>query len=276
MTEQTPRPSLSEGPSEGPSQGPPQSSSQGPFGTPPEAGAELRQAIVIFFVVMVAVSVLVQLNFQLPLLGHVGSALVAVTLLYTPVIVSWRRREDLTTYGFVSEPVGRGLLFGLGVPLLIIFPLFVLGYFLFYEVVCGSSLAALAPPGMCLRYDGWQSVTGPVVDAALLEFVLIQLIVVALPEELLFRGCLLHLLERAIPPKRRFLGGGVGWALVISALMFALIHIPKDGDPRALATFFPGLMFGWMRSATGSILAPTLAHASSNILVRVLDSMVLR
>jgi len=42
---------------------------------------------------------------------------------------------------------------------------------------------------------------------------------------------------------------------------------PKDGDPRALATFFPGLLFGWMRSSTKSILAGTLTHASSNILV---------
>ena len=237
---------------------------------------ELRQAVLIFLAVAAAVSVLVQLNFQLPFLGHVGSALVAVTLLYTPVLVSYRRREDLTTYGFVSEPLGRGLLFGLGVPLLIIFPLFVLGYFLFYEVVCDSGLAALAPPGMCARYHGWRSVPAPVFNPAMIEFALIQLIVVALPEELLFRGCLLHLLERALPPKRRILGGGIGWALVISALMFALIHIPRDGDPRALATFFPGLLFGWMRSATGSILAPTLAHASSNILVRVLDSLVLR
>lgn len=229
-----------------------------------------------FVAVAAAVSVLVQLNFQLPLLGHVGSALVAVTLLYTPVLVSWKRREDLATYGFVREPLVRGLLLGLGVPILIVFPLFILGYFLFYEVVCGSDLSALAPPGMCYVYEGIQGVSAPVIDAGVLEFMLIQLIVVALPEELLFRGCLLHLLERAIPPKRRFLGGGIGWALVISAVMFALIHIPKDGDPRALATFFPGLLFGWMRSATGSILAPTLAHASSNILVRLLDTMVLR
>ena len=80
---------------------------------------------------------------------------------------------------------------------------------------------------------------------------------VALPEELFFRGFLLGLLEQRFPPKRRILGGGVGLALVISAATFALIHLPKDGDPRALATFFPGLLFGWMRSATGSILAST-------------------
>ena len=95
-------------------------------------------------------------------------------------------------------------------------------------------------------------------------------------EELFFRGFLLHLLEKRFPPKRKLLGGGVGLALVLSAVAFALIHLPKDGDPRALATFFPGLLFGWMRSATGSILASTVTHAGSNILVRILDLSVLR
>lgn len=237
---------------------------------------ELRQVLLVFAAVWVAVAVLVRLDFEIPFLGHVGSALVAVTLLYTPLLVAWKRNEDLVDYGFVSQPVGKGLALGLGVPLLLVFPVFVVGYFAFYELVCDGALADLAPPGMCLRYDGWQQISLPVVDFGLLEFAAIQLIVVALPEELFFRGCLLQLLEKAIPPKRRLWGGGIGWALVISAVLFALIHIPRDGDPRALATFFPGLLFGWMRSATGSILAPTVAHASSNVLVRVLDQMVLR
>jgi membrane protease YdiL (CAAX protease family) len=54
------------------------------------------------------------------------------------------------------------------------------------------------------------------------------------------------------------------------------VHLPREGDPRTLATFFPGLLFGWMRSATGSILAPVMAHAASNVFIRLLDQMVLR
>jgi membrane protease YdiL (CAAX protease family) len=145
-------------------------------------------------------------------------------------------------------------------------------------------LAHLVPRGMCSRYGGLDALHAPPVtlmghtanQSLSLEFCLVQLIVVALPEELFFRGFLLHLLEKRFPPKRRFLGGGIGLALVLSAAAFAIIHLPKDGDPRALATFFPGLMFGWMRSSTGSIMASTLTHAGSNILVRVLDLMVLR
>jgi membrane protease YdiL (CAAX protease family) len=129
---------------------------------------------------------------------------------------------------------------------------------------------------MCARYAGLHGLHAPTLSWDLLEFCAVQLVVVALPEELFFRGMLLHLLEKRFPPKRRILGGGVGWALVLSAAAFALVHLPRDGDPRALATFFPGLLFGWMRSATGSIFASTLTHGSSNILIRFLELAVMR
>ena len=236
----------------------------------------LRDALWAFGAALVLVAAFVRIDVTVPLVGHVGSALVTVTLLYAPVIVGWRRGEDLYGYGFRMDPLGRGLSFGLGAPL-IVFPLFALAYLGFYEVVCASgSLRALAPPMACRSFTGWAYIHAPVLDLDLAQFVLVQIVVVALPEELFFRGCLLHLLERALPPKRRILGGGVGWALVITAAMFALVHLPRQGDLRTLATFFPGLLFGWLRSATGSILAPVMAHAASNVFIRVLNQMVLR
>lgn len=236
---------------------------------------ELKQALIAFVAVAAAVTGLVQLDVEVPFIGNLGAALVAVTFLYTPAFIAWRRKEELVTYGFVSAPLGRGLAIGVGIPLLV-FPLFIAAYLGFYTFVCDTpSLHALAPPGVCPRFSGWDGLSLPAIDGELVQYAMVQLIVVALPEELFFRGCLLHLLEKAIPPRRRIWGGGIGWALLISAVMFALIHLPRDGDARALATFFPGLLFGWMRSATGSILAPTIAHAGSNVLVRVLDRMVL-
>ncbi len=234
---------------------------------------DLRHAAIAFAVVLVLVAALVRIDYDVPLVGHLGSALVAVVFLYAPSVVAWRRGEDIEDYGFHTAPVGRGLGYSLGA-LAIIVPIFVAGYYVFYGVVCASeSFRALAPLGACARAVArhW-----PHLDGAFAEFVAVQAIVVALPEELFFRGCLLGLLEKRFPPRRRILGGGVGLALVLSAAAFALIHLPKDGDPRALATFFPGLLFGWMRSATGSILASTVAHASSNILIRVLDLSLLR
>ncbi len=247
-----------------------------PSGPRSDPRTTARDALVAWAVVLVLVTGLVRIDITLPAIGHLGSALVAVLFLYVPVLVAWRRKEDLVDYAFHAHPVKQGLITAIAA-MAVIFPVFALGYFAFYEVACGSDLLAhLVPRNMCSRYGGLAGLHAPALTPKLLEFCAVQLVVVALPEELFFRGFLLGLLERRWPPTRRILGGGVGLALVISAAAFALIHLPKDGDPRALATFFPGLLFGWMRSATGSILASTLTHAGSNILIRFLDLMVLR
>jgi hypothetical protein len=245
-------------------------------GTDDAAKKAGRDAFRAYIAVALLVAGLVQINITLPLIGHLGSALVAVLFLYTPVFVAWKRKEELDDYGFHAEPIGKGIGFA-AIGYAIIFPLFAAGYFGFYELACNSQLLAhLVPRHACSHYAGFGAMHWPKLDGKFAEFCAVQLVVVALPEELFFRGFLLKLLEQRFPPARRLLGGGIGKALVIQALLFAIIHVPKDGDPRALATFFPALMFGWMRSATGSIFASTVTHAGSNILIRVLELMLLR
>ena len=254
--------------------------------TGPTGPRAWRDAVIAFAVVAVLVTGLVRINITLPWIGHVGSALVSVLFLYVPLYVAGRRHEDLADYGFRSDPLGKSLAIA-GVALVVIVPLFALGFLGFYEVACRSDvLSHLAPHRMCSHYGGLAGLhlprlvlseaTPPAADAISLEWCAVQWLVVGLPEELFFRGFLLERLERRFPPRRRILGGGVGLALVLSAAAFALIHLPREGDPRALATFFPGLVFGWMRSATGSILASTLTHGASNILARVLELAVSR
>lgn len=239
-----------------------------------------------FCVVGVLVTGLVRININLPWIGHLGSALVSVLFLYVPLYIAGKRDEDLRDYGFVYEPVGRGVAIAL-IATAVIVPLFTLGFFAFYEVVCRSEiLSHLAPHKMCSHYGGLASLhppkialfesTPPLPNTITAEWCVVQWLVVGLPEELFFRGFLLAKLEERFPPRRRLLGGGVGLALVLSAVAFALIHLPREGDPRALATFFPGLLFGWMRSATGSILASTITHGCSNILARSLELVVSR
>jgi uncharacterized protein len=228
----------------------------------------------------VLVVVFVRIDVTLPAIGHLGGALVTVQFLAVTMWFAARHGRDLEAYGFRSAPVRRGLAMA-GIALLVIIPLFVVGYLAFYDHVCHSTTLRPLMAKECLGYHGLEGVHAPAValwgeKQLSLEFAAVQLVVVALPEELFFRGFLLRLLEERFPPRRRWLGGGIGLALVLSAAAFALIHLPKDGDARALATFFPGLLFGWMRSATGSILASTVTHASANVLVRVLDSMVIR
>jgi nitrite reductase/ring-hydroxylating ferredoxin subunit len=74
------------------------------------------------------VAVLVRIDVTLPAIGHLGSALVAVLFLYAPVVVAWRRQEELDDYAFHAAPVRRGLVTA-GVAIAVIFPVFALGYF---------------------------------------------------------------------------------------------------------------------------------------------------
>jgi len=245
-----------------------------------------RDAGLAFAVVAALVTGLVRIDITLPWIGHLGSALVSVVFLYVPLYVAGRRDEDLADYGFRAEPLGRGLAIA-AIAVAVIAPVFTAGFVGFYELACRSPLLShLAPHQMCGHYAGLAGLHLPRIALAeasppppgtlSLEWCAVQWLVVGLPEELFFRGFLLDRLERRFPPRRRILGGGVGVALVLSAAAFAVIHLPREGDPRALATFFPGLLFGWMRSATGSILASTVTHGASNILARGLELAVSR
>ena len=199
-------------------------------------------------------------------------ALVAIVFLYLAVFVANRRGEDLVDFGFLTSPRLRSLIIA-ATYIAVVFPIFTAGFVLFYDMACArdSVIAGLAPPGMCLGYDGWGGAQWPSLGLATLELAFVQVVVVALPEELFFRGLIHELCERALPPKRRVLGGGLGWALVLSSALFALGHLAVTFDARRLAVFFPGLAFGWMRSATGSILAGTIAHAASNLFIHMLQ-----
>lgn len=232
-------------------------------------------ALVAFAAATGSVVALFQLGRVSPLVGEHLQTLVAVVFLYVPAAIAWRRGQDLRELGFTVRPFCRGAAFGLGA-LLAIFPLFLVGFLLFYHFVYAhSDLRALRLPG--LSFVGWSGLSdlrlGP--DFSL-ELVVAQVVAVALPEELFFRGFLLARLEQAFPPRRRVLGGGVGTALFASALLFATSHVVLDFDPRRLAVFFPALLFGWLRSATGSIFAGVVVHASCNLYIAVLSHTFFR
>lgn len=83
--------------------------------------------------------------------------------------------------------------------------------------------------------------------------------IVAAPilEEVLFRGQILG----AIKSKY-----GSAWALVISSLLFGLIHgIP----PQMINAFFMGLILGYIYLKTGSLLSVIIIHAVNNAIAYV-------
>ncbi|MBT8494109.1 MAG: CPBP family intramembrane metalloprotease [Deltaproteobacteria bacterium] len=230
-----------------------------------------RAAVLGFVIATAAIAIAGLIGSAVGPVGRNLGAIAAVVFLVIPYYYAARHGQDLYDYGFRSQPLGLGLKLGFGIPV-IVFPLFFAGFVFFYEVVCQTDLlAALAPPGMCRLYGGWGELHMPPLTWRTLELLFIQIVVVALPEELFFRGFVLQLLERALPPKRRLWGGGVGLALVVSSALFALGHLAVSPDPRRLAVFFPGLMFGWVFSKTRSVLAGTIIHALSNVFIHLLE-----
>tara|TARA_A100001391_G_scaffold205337_2_gene205126 strand:- start:230 stop:1084 length:855 start_codon:yes stop_codon:yes gene_type:complete len=91
-----------------------------------------------------------------------------------------------------------------------------------------------------------------------------------LVEEIVFRGFMLALLDRAFGTPWTFAGSRIGWGVVLTAWLFGLAHgiwLDADGtlafDPVYLVmTFVAGLVFGWIRALTGSLWPAYLAHAA--------------
>ncbi len=103
--------------------------------------------------------------------------------------------------------------------------------------------------------------------AGFFDLVVTHLILVAPAEEIYFRGFLQERLGRRWPPRCRWWGAPVGRAWWATAVVFALAHfIGEFHVPARLATFFPGLVFGWMRARTGSVLSAIAYHAFCNVL----------
>jgi membrane protease YdiL (CAAX protease family) len=137
----------------------------------------------------------------------------------------------------------------------LVFPAFALGFRAYHAHVLGESL------------DAFQ-LTWP---EELPSYLATQLLVVALPEEALFRGYFQGRLTQASRVRLRLAGRFLSpSALLGQAALFALIHVAVEPHPGRLAVFFPGLLFGVVRELRGGIGAAVLLHAASNLLGDVL------
>jgi membrane protease YdiL (CAAX protease family) len=190
--------------------------------------------------------------------GWVAAAVGGVFLGATWLLVVRRREEDVRPWGLslggvLEVPPApwlqsmREALVALGWAAMlaaIIFPPFALGFVRYFHA----------------RTLGWAP------PPRLLDTVLGQLVVVALPEEAFFRGYLQTALDRAWPPKFRVLGARLGAGILVSSAIFALGHLATIPAAARLAVFFPSLVFGWLRARTGGIGAGLAFHAMCNLL----------
>jgi membrane protease YdiL (CAAX protease family) len=238
----------------------------------------LREPLLVFLATIALAAALYWLGKVVPVVQRNLHAGIAVLFFYAPVAAGWvtKRRFDFREAGLRLDPLGLNAAV-LGAAMLVTFPLFMAGFFVFYGVACGDAapawLGATCPSPTFVPWGRWEvaHLRWPP-DFALLA--LTQLLVVALPEEMFFRGYLLGRLEAVWPPRRRFWGAPIGQAFLASAALFALGHFLVDFNPQRLAVFFPALVFGWMRARTGSIAAGAAFHAACNLFSDVLHTSV--
>jgi hypothetical protein len=87
-------------------------------------------------------------------------------------------------------------------------------------------------------------------------------LVAAVLEELVFRGVLLALLDRALPQRWRIAGAYIGWGGIALTLSFVALHGLRPG--LLLGVLPAALLYLWLRERTGSLLAPIAAHLAWN------------
>ena len=136
-------------------------------------------------------------------------------------------------------------------------------------LVCG-----LVFPPFAAAFFFWNAPQRPfelVLHSEFGSFLLTQIVVVGLPEEMLFRGYIQGRLEDAWPRKVRFLFAELSLpAFLVQAALFAVLHFVVEAHVPRLAVFFPALLFGWLRSLRGGIGAAVFVHAFCNLLSDIL------
>jgi membrane protease YdiL (CAAX protease family) len=162
---------------------------------------------------------------------------------------------------------GKGALVALAAAA-IVFPAFAAGFWAYGELLprLPEGLArVLAPYGGVPRL-------APRLPDRLALLALVQLLVVALPEEMFYRGWMQTAWARQDRARGvTVLGARLGAGFLWTQLLFAAGHLVVL-QPWRLGTFFPGLLFGWLRERTGGVAAPVVLHALSNVFIATLEA----
>jgi membrane protease YdiL (CAAX protease family) len=225
------------------------------------------EVVVVYAVAVGAASALYNIGQAVGFIHRNLHPMVALVFLLLPQLML-RKRGNIERYGFTTRPLGLGLLIA-AIAIVVVLPLFTGGFVVAARVACTHFPSWV--PGSCFRvfHPRWRVPSDfPMQVAA-------QLVVIALPEELFFRGYVQGRLEEALPPKWNLFGARVGWAWIFAAALFGLGHFLVTFEPQMLTRFFPGLVFGWMYARTRSILPSTIFHAACNLIMAVLGASLL-
>jgi membrane protease YdiL (CAAX protease family) len=143
----------------------------------------------------------------------------------------------------IATDIGRALAWAL-LFCALTFPLFWLGYRLWFGV------------GVAFHWA---------LPSAFYDQALAQLLVIALPEEMFYRGYLQSALAAADGRTVKVFGARLGVGLLLSSAIFAFGHLLSTPHASRLAVFFPSLLFGWLRARTKGVGSGVIYHALCNL-----------
>lgn len=202
--------------------------------------------VITVTIILVAVVRILHINQHIPFIGSYYATIFAVLFLYVPAALLWFRKLPFDFLDNSPKQFLRGALFFL-LWVMIIFPPFLVCAHFWETIVYGKQGFYLAP-----FPDFWKTIA-------------FQVLLIALPEEFFFRGYMQGMLGRVFVKKWKLFGASLGWAWPVTAVVFAFSHSFVTFQWWHFSIFFPALLFGWLREKTGSITAPILFHAMSNI-----------
>jgi membrane protease YdiL (CAAX protease family) len=133
----------------------------------------------------------------------------------------------------------------------------------------GVGLAAAAGVAALALARRWWGLSPPLLPRVQAgqwpAWVVYQLLYIAASEELFFRGYLQGVLAGWFAVGRPPGASAQVGAVACASAAFALAHAVVLADPVALVVFLPGLLFGWVRWRTDSLLTAVLLHGACNV-----------
>lgn len=87
---------------------------------------------------------------------------------------------------------------------------------------------------------------------------------IALPEEMFYRGFVEHRLERLWPTRHLYWVIPVSRTVILASALFAVGHFLGEYNPARLGPFFPAFVFSGLTRRGGSISGAVLYHGMSN------------
>jgi len=200
--------------------------------------------VTLFFAFTIGICKILYYYRHVHFLAQLMPVIVAGLFLYIPLGIMYYARRRPAEHGIALHRFGYSVTVALSVSVTIL-PAFVLLYSVYQQ-------RFLHQPLRWGLDQGWYLT------------LVFQLLCVAFPEEVFYRGYMQSRLNQ-VYGKRICLGGAqCGFGLLYTAVLFALGHYLIVFQLPSLATFIPGLAFGWLREKTGGIVAPTIFHALCN------------